>query len=163
MKGETLYQLEVKYWLVKHRFNPCDGWTVTVDVDAMERARGGQHPKDKKARVEEAEKKLRELRVKIGAHPRYGRTDVVAEHPEFGVFLIEVEGTSSRQIEQAMYSALGQTVLLMKGGGEKYVLAVPDADKWEQQVRKIPEYVRSQLSLSCILVSEDNVHEHKIA
>lgn len=158
-----MYQLEIKNWLVKHRFNPIDGWTVTVDVDAMERAHGGKHPDDKKERVKEAENELIELGAKIGAHPRYGRTDVVAEHSEHGVFLVEVEGTSSKQTEQAMYSALGQTVLLMKGDGEKYLLAVPDNAKWERQVQKIPEYVRNLLSLSCVLVSKNGVRETKSA
>lgn len=56
-----MYQLEVKLWLITHRFNPSDGWKVTVDVDAMERARGGNHPEGKKERVKKAEKKLVEL------------------------------------------------------------------------------------------------------
>lgn len=136
---------------------------MTVDVDAMERARGGEHPEGKKERVEVAEKKLVELGAEIGAHPIYGRTDVVAEHPERGIFLVEVEGTSSRQTEQAMYSALGQTVLLMNGDGEQYLLAVPDDPKWERQICKIPEYVRNRLSLSCALVSRSGVREEKMA
>jgi len=129
----------------------------------MERARGGKHPEDKKERVKDAEQKLVELGATIGAHPKYGRTDVVAEHAEHGVFLIEVEGSSSRQTEQALYSALGQTMLLMKGNGEKYVLAVPDEPKWERQVQKIPEYVRTRLSLSCVLVSGEGVREVEMA
>lgn len=154
-----MYQLEVKRWLVEHHFHPADGWAVTVDVDAMERAHGGQHPEGKKARVEAAETELVALGARVGAHPRFGRTDVVAEHPAFGTYLVEVEGTSSRQSEQAMYSALGQTVLLMRGGAQNYLLAVPDEPKWEHQVRKIPEYALSQLSLGCVLVSREGVRE----
>lgn len=154
-----MYQLEVKYWLVEYHFNPANGWIITVDIDAMERAHGGKHPEDKKVRAAIAEKKLIELGANIGAHPIYGRTDVVAEHPVHGVFLVEVEGKSSRQTEQAVYSALGQILLLMRGGTEKYVLAVPDNKKWENQIQKIPKYVCDQLALSCILVSKEGVRE----
>ena len=38
----------------------------------------------------------------------------VAEHPVHGMWLVEVEGTSSRQGEQTVYSALGHLVLLMQ-------------------------------------------------
>ena len=31
-------QLEVKRWLMEHRFPPSEGWYLTVDIDAMERA-----------------------------------------------------------------------------------------------------------------------------
>lgn len=154
-----MYQLEVKRWLVEHRFHPREGWDVTVDVDAMERARGGKHPDNKKALVQVAETALIELGATIGAHPMFGRADVVAEHPEKGVYLVEVEGTSSRQSEQAMYSALGQSVLLMRGGAEKYMLAVPDDPKWERQVGKIPGFALEQLGLQCVLVSEGGIRE----
>lgn len=125
----------------------------------MERARGGKHPADKKTRVELAEAELVKLGARIGVHPDFGRTDVVAEHPVRGTFLVEVEGTSSRQIEQAMYSALGQTVLLMNGDNQHYMLAVPDEPKWERQVRKIPDYALNRLSLCCVLVSVKGVRE----
>ena len=46
-----MYQLEVKRYLVEHQFPPTDGWEVTIDLDAMERARGGQHPPDKPERA----------------------------------------------------------------------------------------------------------------
>ena len=39
-----MYQLEVKRYLVEHQFPPTDGWEVTVDVDAMERARAARAP-----------------------------------------------------------------------------------------------------------------------
>lgn len=154
-----MYQLEVKRWLVEHRFHPREGWEVTVDVDAMERARGGQHPEDKKARARSAEAALVHLGATVGAHPVFGRADVVAEHPAHGLYLVEVEGTSSRQSEQAMYSALGQSVLLMRGGAEKYLLAVPDEPKWERQLRKIPSFALERLGLRCVLVSKGGVRE----
>ncbi|MDP1780176.1 MAG: hypothetical protein Q8K73_07870, partial [Anaerolineales bacterium] len=103
-----MYQLEVKRWLVEYRFPPSEGWKVYVDIDSMERANGGQHKPDKKVHAEDAEKALVVLGVTIGSHPNYGRADIVAEHPKHGIYIVEVEGTSSRQKEQAVYSALGQ-------------------------------------------------------
>ena len=43
----AVYQLEVKRWLVAYRFPPSRGWQTRVDIDAMERAKGGQHRPDK--------------------------------------------------------------------------------------------------------------------
>ncbi|MCG9630876.1 hypothetical protein [Vibrio sp. Isolate30] len=155
-----MYQLEVKYHLVKHHFPPSEGWKVLVNVDAMERAKGPQHPTEKKARVEKAEEKLLALGADIGAHPIYGRVDVCAIHPTKGTYLVEVEGQSSKQKEQAMYSALGQTLLQMnERNAVKYCIAVPDEDKWQIQLEKIPRYVRSLLNLSCLLVSVCGVRE----
>jgi len=154
-----MYQLEVKRWLVAHRFPPSDGWQVHVDVDAMERAHGGQHNPDKAERAQNAEEALRAMGVTIGSHHRFGRADVVAEHADRGLFLVEVEGDSSRQREQAVYSALGQLVLQMDGAGHSFVLAVPDSADWERQLRKVPDYCRARLDLSCVLVSEAGVRE----
>jgi hypothetical protein len=156
-----MYQLEVKRYLIELMFNPSDGWNVIVDIDAMERAKGPQHKDGKKQRVVDAEKRLNELGVEIGVHPKYGRADVVASHPKKGTFLIEVEGKSSKQKEQAIYSALGQIVLLMSEHNSKvfYGLAVPDQPEWERQLKKVPRRVKELLSLGCILVSEGNVRE----
>src|SRR5580658_2685406 len=46
-----MYQLEVKRWLVFHKFPAKDGWDVTIDIDPMERGKKGQgqHPDDKQA------------------------------------------------------------------------------------------------------------------
>ncbi len=46
--------------------------------DAMERCQGAAHPADKRERVIVAEARLRELGVRIGAHPIYGRADTDA-------------------------------------------------------------------------------------
>ena len=43
-----MYQLEVKRWLVFHKFPAADGWDITIDIDSMERGEKGQHPPDKK-------------------------------------------------------------------------------------------------------------------
>ena len=156
-----MYQLEVKRYLIEFMFNPSDGWKVIVDIDAMERAKGPQQKDGKKQRVLDAEKRLNELGVEIGVHPKYGRADVVASHPKKGTFIIEVEGKSSKQKEQAIYSALGQIVLLMNEDNNKvfFCLAVPDQPEWERQLNKVPRRVKELLSLRCILVSEGNVRE----
>lgn len=154
-----MYQLEVKYHLVKHMFLPANGWHVIVDIDAMERAKGPQHKADKKAKVEAAEYGLRKLGANVGAHKTYGRVDVFASHPDHGTVLVEVEGVSSKQKEQAMYSAIGQTILMMGRASKDitYALAVPDAPEWERQLAKIPERIKDILNLQCLMVSERGV------
>lgn len=154
-----MYQLEVKHWLVAHRFPPSDGWRVQVDIDAMERARGGQHKPDKAARAKAAADALVKLGTFVGSHPEHGRADIVAEHPKYGTYIVEVEGSSSRQKEQAVYSALGQLVLQMHNGKHCFLLAVPDDASWEKQLRKIPSHAKATLGLSCLLVSEGGVRE----
>jgi hypothetical protein len=154
-----MYQLEVKRWLIAYRFPPSNGWTVQVDIDAMERAKGGMHKPDKAERAQVAESALIAMGVKIGAHSHYGRADIVAVHPALGTYIVEVEGNSSRQKEQALYSALGQLVLQMHGDNERYVLAVPDESSWEMQLNKIPAHARQILRLTCALVSEAAVRD----
>jgi hypothetical protein len=134
----AVYQLEVKRWLIAYRFSPSAGWKVRVDIDAMERAKGGQHKPDKAKRARAAEDALVSMGATIGAHADFGRADIVAEHPKNGLFIVEVEGASSRQKEQAVYSALGQLVLQMHGRKHGFVLAVPDEASWEKQLQKIP-------------------------
>ncbi len=154
-----MYQLEVKRWLVAYRFPPTEGWRVHVDIDAMERAKGGQHKPGKAERARTAESALLSMGATIGAHPEFGRADIVAEHPTNGLFVIEVEGNSSRQKEQAVYSALGQLVLQMQGIKHRFVIAIPDETSWEKQLLKIPKHARVKLGLSCVLVSELGVRE----
>ena len=157
-----MYQLEVKRFLVEHKFRPADGWEVTVDVDSMERARGGSHPADKQERARCAEDWLVNEGVSIGADPEFGRVDLVARKPGTATTVAEIEGDSSRQKEQALYSALGQTVLLMKEAGmTRYGIAVPDTAEWECQLAKIPRYVRMQLSLTLWLVGTAGVREQQ--
>jgi len=154
-----MYQLEGKRWLVAHRFPAAEGWNVTVDIDAMERGVAGQHPPEKKAIAVECETWLRNQGVKIVPHPLYGRADLVATKEGHGIFVIEVEGDSSRQKEQAMYSALGQIVLSMGDPSPsiRYGLAVPDTAQWKTQLNKIPDRVRNLLKLDLLLVSETGV------
>jgi hypothetical protein len=148
-----MYQIEVKRWLVNYRFPPSDGWKVTVDIDSMERANGGTHMEGKAEKAREAERALIELGARIGSHPKFGRADVVAEHQEHGLWLVEAEGQSSRQKEQAMYSALGQLLLQMKGEPLQTAIAVPREPAWEKQLAKVPVHARKLLGLTLILVS----------
>lgn len=154
-----MYQLEVKRWLVFHKFAPADGWDVILDIDAMERDAKGQHAPDKRMIAAECEAWLRAQGVKIVAHPVYGRADLVATKEGEGTLVVEVEGDSSRQKEQAMYSALGQLVLSMKDDSPlmSYVLAVPNSEGWERQLKKVPARIRELLSLQLWLVSERGV------
>ena len=160
-----MYQIEVKLALVQHLFNPAAGWKVTVHVDAMERARGGTHPTGKKKRAAQALKELRALGVTIGNHDVYGAVDVVADHPDLGLRLIEVEGTSARQKEQALYSCLGQLLLIMRGWGPdiRYGVAVPDELKWRRQLAKIPRAVTSHLNLELYLARPDGITTYEPA
>jgi hypothetical protein len=154
-----MYQLEVKRWLVAYLFPVAEDWDVTVDIDSMERGEAGQHPPEKKAIAAECETWLREQGVKIAKHPLYGRADLVATKEGRGSFVIEIEGDSSRQKEQAMYSALGQIVLSMRDPSPtiRYGLAVPDTVQWETQLKKVPNGVRELLKLDLLLVSKDGV------
>jgi hypothetical protein len=154
-----MYQLEVKRWLVFHKFPVTDGWDVIMDIDAMERGERGQHPPDKRKIAAECESWLRTQGVNIVAHPLYGRADLVAMKEQEGTFVVEVEGDSSRQREQAMYSALGQVVLSMGDGSSEitYALAVPDSEQWERQLRKVPARIRELLRLQLWLVSEADI------
>ena len=83
----------------------------------------------------------------------------MAEHPSKGTYLVEVEGQSARQKEQALYSALGQLLLQCHGGHERLLLAVPDSAEWERQTRKIPAFSRKCLRLSIALASAETVRE----
>lgn len=140
-------------------FPPARGWRVTVDLDAMELARGGQHPADKQAIAVRVKEQLAALGAKLGSHPKYGRVDLVAEKQGEPTWLVEVEGDSGRQREQALYSALGQVVLRMDKGtpAMNYALAVPASEDWRRQVGKIPARVLKLLNLSVLLVSPETV------
>lgn len=154
-----LFQLEVKRYLVDHQFSPLVGWKVTVDVDGMERAISGQQKAGKRGRAACAENWLRRVGVEIGRHSTFGRADLVAKKGKTTV-VVEVEGESSKQKSTALYQALGQIILIMSGDADvRYGIAVPDTPIWEDQMMKIPEYVRNRLSLTLWLVSKTGVRE----
>jgi len=154
-----MYQLEVKRWLVFHRFPVQAGWDVTIDIDSMERGKHGQQKPDKQAVASACEIWLRSNGVKILPHPVYGRADLVACKVGVGTFVVEIEGDSSRQKEQAMYSALRQIVLSMKAPSPEITnaLSVPDEERWALQLQKVPGRIRELLNLRLWLVSENGV------
>jgi hypothetical protein len=157
----VMYQLEVKRWLVTYRYLPADGWAVTVDVDAMERDAVGKHKSGKREIATECEAWLRANGVNIVAHELFGRADLVASKPGVGTVVVEVEGDSSRQREQALYSALGQLLVSMAhdDGKIRYALAVPDDADWESHLNKVPQWVCENLRLDLLLVSVTGVRE----
>ena len=85
-----------------------------MHTDPMERGIGGRHAPGKSKRAKEALRQLQDLGVTLGTHKLFGPVDVVAEHEKGSLRLIELEGESSKQREQVLYSALGQLVLSMK-------------------------------------------------
>ena len=154
-----MHQIEVKAKLVEALFPPSEGWRVTVDIDAMERAKGGTHPGGKREIAESCLDRLRSTGVGIGAHPVWGRVDVVAEKSDQPIYFVEVEGDAAKQREQAMYSALGQLLLLMEQPPEmaRFCLATPDTPQWRAQLAKVPNRVVELLGLEFFLVSMDGV------
>jgi len=158
-----LYQIEVKLALVRGVFSPKAGWRVTVDIDGSEMGGGKQQPRGKAARARSALKEMRALGLRIGPDDRFGRVDVVADHDEHGLHLVEVEGQSRRQKELGLYSCLGQLLLIMRGWSPQisYGLAVPNTRLWWRQIQKIPAAVTERLNLHLYSVSEGGVTIHK--
>lgn len=154
-----MFQIEVKRYLIQHCFNPADGWTVVVDIDAMEMGKGAQNSEEKRRIAAETLQWFEDHGIAVSPHPIYGRVDVFVEHDELGRYLIEAEGNTRKQKEQAMYSALGQAILLMseQDGKGHYGIAVPDEPKWLAQVKKIPPHIRDSLRLDVYLVSPKGV------
>ena len=144
-----VHQIEVKRSLVEHRFPSSEGWTVIVDLDPMELGKGGKHPAGKSAVAESCLAWFEAAGIQIGKDEQFGRADVVARHPVRGTVVVEVEGDSSKQKEQALYSALGQLLLLMGPGSQQrsFAVAVPDSPPWERQLAKVPARVRDLLQL----------------
>ena len=151
-----MYQIQVKEHLVRHAFPPSQGWRVWVDLDAMELGKGKQQSEEKRVAAAASLASLKGLGVEIGAHPKYGRADVVAVRGTETV-ICEVEGQSQKQSEQAMYSALGQLLLQMAVHGPRFVLAVPSTDKWRRHLSKIPDRVSGLLHLRSALVSTSGI------
>lgn len=156
-----MYQPEVKRYVVEYLFPRVHGWNVVVDLDGMEMGKGGGQCSEKQERAAACVSWFREHGVEIGWDKQFGRRDIVARHPQHGTVLVEVEGESSRQREQALYSALGQAVLQMLGATANlsFAIAVPDSEKWEDQLRKVPQPVRNLLNLRLYLASPTGVRE----
>ncbi len=155
-----MYQAEVKRYIIEHLFPPAGGWKVVVDLDGMEKGKGGKHSAEKQVRAAACVAWFREHGVKVMKDLEFGRRDIVARHHQHGTVLVEAEGKSSRQPEQALYSALGQAVLQMVGtAGLTFAIAAPDNEVWEEQLLKVPKTVRDLLKLRLYLASHRGVRE----
>ena len=153
-----LYELEVKRYLVEYLFPPTEGWEVTIDVDPMEKDSGGQHSADKKERASRATDWLKEAGVRFGAHPDFGRADLVAAHPRKRTVVLEVKGEATIQKGTAVQQAFGQLAQRMRADRDvRYGIAVPDARSWESQLRKFPPEVSDLLSVNLWLVDKTGV------
>ena len=156
----SMYEIEVKRYLVEHQFPASQGWSVAIHLDAMEYAKGGQQPADKSERARRAMEWLETAGVKIGADPEFGHADLVARKPGTATTVVEVKGDGARQKEQALYAAFGQAVLTMREDPSvRYGLAVPDDPAWERQVQKFPAHICSKLSLTLWLVGKAGVRD----
>lgn len=154
-----MLQIELKRALVARLFSPELGWSVTVDLDAMELGKGPHGTDHKRTVAHECLTWFVKHQVVLMPHPLFGRTDIVASHPRAGTYVIEVEGESRRQPEQALYSCLGQTLLSMRSFSPRlhYGIAVPDTSIWRTQLSKLPRTVRRRLGLHLFLVANDHV------
>ncbi len=153
-----MYQLEVKRWLIADKFPASAGWTISVHVDGMERARGGSHPPDKRDAVDTAYRALDQMEhVQLQAHETLKTADVVVSDASGIRYVIEVEGDSGKQREQQVYSALGQLLVQMGAPSVRYVVAAPRSEAWRAQLAKIPARVRDRLGIECWLVDDSGV------
>ncbi len=145
-----MYQVEVKLRLIRKLFSPSQGWVVHCHLDGMELGKGGQQPASKAKIAAQCVAELDALGITRACHAQFPRADVVAIRSSTGeAHLVEVEGTSSRQREQAVYSALGQLLFKMceapQLGHLAYGLAVPDEAKWRGYLERIPVTIRRAL------------------
>ena len=153
-----MYQVEIKYQIISKLFNPKNGWTVHTDLDAMELGKGTQNNAEKRIVGEKYSSLLKSIGVLLKAHPEFGRADIVAQRND-KTFIIEVEGLSNRQPDQALYSLLGQLLLKMKTNTEfyEYGIAVPYNSVLENQLSKIPLFVKNHLRLKYYIVGKDDI------
>ena len=130
-----MYQPEVKYQFIRDKFWG-KAWEVLVDIDASERGDAGGNKDSRrlrKAKWKKTKRRLEEIGIKFTNDHRQksdlreeliakgleipARPDIVAFRKRRGkkpdLWIIEVEGQSSRQPEQKVYSAIGQILLAL--------------------------------------------------
>ena len=143
--NDEAYQIEVKHALLEKHFKPQDGWMVAVSIDGMEKGKSNQPEKRKLA-----ERCLERLQPFVKPHPKFRGADFVAEG-NGELWLIEVEGQASKQIEQRFYSALGQLLSHSKElptSDVRLALAFPDTVKWRDTVKKrLPLWLKDRLRI----------------
>lgn len=154
-----MHQIAVKRHLIEQRFHPNSGWQVTVDLDVMELGKGVQNAEEKRRTAEHHRKWMQDNGVTVHIHKTGRRTDILASHHIHGIYVIECEGDTSKQREQALYSALGQILLQMDDLTRRFAIAFPDSEAWTKQVLKLPKAVRDALRLTVFMVATNHVKE----
>ena len=152
-----MHQIQVKQFLIAKKFPPTEGWSVSVHLDGMELGRGFQNPVGKRSVAEKCRRWFERNGVRTGPNREYNNLDIVAVHKSAGTHLIEVEGDTRRQPEQAIYCALGQLICKTPEDGSNSILgiAVPNSPKWEELLQRIPRSVRDRLKLKAYLVDDN--------
>jgi hypothetical protein len=142
-------QVEVKRWVIQHRFHPANGWHVTTHIDPSEK---------QFASWPGCQQWFTQNGVAMSAHTVFGPADIVAVLGQ-QTYIVEVEGDTSKQQSDALYDALGQLLVVMHGPpvGRVYALAFPDSPQWQHQLEKLSGWLRQTLSLERWLVSVSGV------
>lgn len=157
-------QIEVKQKLAELRFPPAGGWRLSVHLDGMERCSGENHPVRRREAANRCIGWFDTNGVMIRGDEQLGKADFVARHDNGDFYLIEVEGDSSRQPDQAMYSALGQLLIRRYLAPDARIgIAVPDSEKWRRQLGRLPAKLLEDLGLHLFFVGEDSVQEQGLA
>ena len=68
-----MLQIEVKYFLIKNKLNPIDGWKVSTHLDPMELGKGNQNKPEKKEIASKYLELLKQLGVTVKVNPIYGK------------------------------------------------------------------------------------------
>lgn len=152
-----MYQIEVKYRLIKEKFNPEDGWSVEVAIDSMELGKGRFNSDDKRKTAQIYYEKIEKMGCLIKENDHY--LDIVATHKNGQKIIIEVEGDSSKQRSTSLYSALGQVLIKSENKNDILALAFPLNDNWAKQIQKIPNLTKKRNNLKIYLVNDNSVVE----
>lgn len=132
-----------------------------VHLDPMEMGKGPQQSKNyKKINVSrDCIAWFKKESILIDKATGSGKIDLVAKKTDGHIYYIEVEGDSSKQTEQAVYSALGQLIFKMKQFDKKvtYAIAAPNSDTWKANLIKIPIEVCAKLNITRYLVAQNAV------
>lgn len=156
---KTLYQIEVKRYLAADFLRK--GWSPSVHLDPMEICRGGTHPEDKLQKAQNCLRWFQSNGVEINVDRDYGKADLVARKVNHQPWVIEVESKSSKLKSQALYSAMGQSIIRKYGDfpDARYGIAVPDTTGWKRELKRVPARLMKELRLTLFLVSSHRIRE----
>ncbi len=141
------------------RLRPADGWAVVVNFDVQERGKGNRPSLEKQATYAAVQDALLSDGATIGRDRDYATADLVARHArKRELWIVEVEGHSTGQPGDKVYSAVGQLLTRMRAGsGAKYGLAVHA--ELRTTALKIPTQVRKLLDITIFVVAADRIEE----